>query len=150
MKIMNSLLAILLIILSASNAVAACENATAGEIHLFSQIRKELNDFKNECGRYPTTAEGLIALTETPTTVKCEYRTPVYWPGRIRDKVNDLDAWHRTIHYISDGKIYRIDGANGFFLKNNTSKNAQGEYWERDLKAPQVDDPPCKDFINNR
>lgn len=60
----------------------------------------ELEHYRDDCGRVPTTIEGLRALVERP-------RTCLAWRGPYRKSV-PKDGWSKTLVYISDGRTYDL------------------------------------------
>jgi general secretion pathway protein G len=56
-----------------------------------------LEDFRRDVGRYPTTAEGLRALTERPPGIES-------WKGPYGLGVRNEDAWGRGIIYRCPGR----------------------------------------------
>lgn len=58
------------------------------------RFRKALDKFKKDCGRYPTTAEGLRALLEAPAEVASK------WKGPYLDSEDSLkDPWGEPYRY---------------------------------------------------
>jgi hypothetical protein len=80
-----------------------------------------LRDFKNGCGRYPTTEEGLKALLWLPKDLKCpsfeEWTDARYKPYLLKD------GWEIPLRYTSDGKNYLIEASHGI-SKISPSKNS--------------------------
>jgi hypothetical protein len=76
----------------------------------FNMIVPPLEDFKHDCGRYPTTEEGFRALmhgTKGPPCPEFEWS----WAG---DKPEIFeDGWKMPLRYSSDGKGYRIEASHG-------------------------------------
>lgn len=72
-----------------------------------------LDDFKRECGFYPTTDQGLDALLAKPTSGRdCKNYDP---EGYIKGKAVPKDGWSNDFVYESDGNKYvlRSLGADG-------------------------------------
>lgn len=73
-----------------------------------------LDHFHLDCGRYPTTEEGLAALHSAPSGLEGKWG-----PSPYTDKTNFLDPWGNEYHYESDGgssytlKSYGQDGQEG-------------------------------------
>lgn len=65
-----------------------------------------LDDFKRECGFYPTTEQGLDALIQKPTSGRdCKNYDP---EGYIKGKKIPKDGWDNDFLYESDGNRYVI------------------------------------------
>jgi general secretion pathway protein G len=63
-----------------------------------------LDDFRRECGSYPTTEQTLDALLKKPTTGKdCKNYD---MEGYLKQKVIPKDAWDSEFLYESDGSKY--------------------------------------------
>lgn len=68
-------------------------------------LRQLLDRFRQNVGRYPTTDEGLQALTERPSNIDpCKWNGP-YLPFDEEKQ----DPWVREYHYISPGKHGEYD-----------------------------------------
>lgn len=79
-------------------------------------IEQALEQYKLDTGRYPTTAEGLAALTTNPGTLGAGAR---YRPGGYVKRLPD-DPWSQPYQYAMPGKrgpvdVYSLgaDGAEG-------------------------------------
>ena len=76
-------------------------------------IRGLLDRFQLDCGRYPTTEEGLDALRNAPTGLEGK------WQGPYSTKPVQNDPWGNPYQYESSGsttftlKSYGEDGAEG-------------------------------------
>ena len=66
-----------------------------------------LDAFKFDCGRLPSTAEGLVALTTRPRNI-----TEAQWHGPYLDAALPQDAWGHDYVYRCPG----IHNTNGFDL----------------------------------
>ena len=81
---------------------------TKTQIESFS---KSLDAYRLDMGRYPTTEEGLDALTSAPAT------TPEKWRGPYLSKKVPLDPWGQPYMYRSPGTAAEFDlislGADG-------------------------------------
>ncbi len=79
------------------------------------RISVVLKDFKNECGRYPTTEEGLKVLLWIPKDLKCpsfeEWTDARYKPYLLKD------GWEIPFRYSSDGRTYHIEASHGISAK---------------------------------
>ena len=61
-------------------------------------LKAALEEFRKDCGRYPTTKEGLSALVECPAGIRG-------WKGPyVRDRV-PCDPWGQPIRYSCDGPV---------------------------------------------
>jgi type II secretion system protein G len=75
---------------------------------MFGGIKSALNEFSNDCGRYPTTAEGLNALITCPTNIpKQQWRGPYVDPPQVPQ-----DPWKHDYVYSSPS----VHGTNTFDL----------------------------------
>jgi len=75
-----------------------------------------LKIFKESCGRYPLTKEGLKAIKTPPRKLKCKQ-----YPKQVGD-IQVMDDYGEPLKYISDGKTYRLEASHGYFL---TEKSPQ-------------------------
>jgi general secretion pathway protein G len=71
-------------------------NITAAKIDI-ADINSALNIFQRDCGRYPTTEEGLAALVKRPPAIP-----PAQWRGRYLQIVA-VDPWGRPYVYERPG-----------------------------------------------
>lgn len=62
-------------------------------------MANDLERFKLDCGRYPTTEEGLLALVEKPDDEEIADK----WAGPYLKKV-PKDAWGHDLHYECPGQ----------------------------------------------
>jgi hypothetical protein len=74
----------------------------------FNYTVSGLKEFKNMCGRYPLTEEGLDSLNKKPKNIQCQNYEKIF----VRP-YPDFDGWNITFRYISDGKSYRIEASHG-------------------------------------
>ncbi len=87
--------------------------ATKNQIRAIGQV---LDEFRRECGFYPTTEQGLDALITKPTAGKeCKNYDP---EGYIKGGKLPKDGWNQDLTYSCDGNKYKIislgrDGAEG-------------------------------------
>lgn len=80
---------------------------------IIKQLEGSLDAYRMDCGSYPTTAEGLKALIEPPTTKPCKNYDPA---GYLRTKKLPQDGWNHDFDYkCEDGLNYVIKsfGAGG-------------------------------------
>jgi general secretion pathway protein G len=88
-----------------------------------------LDDYKRECGNYPTTDQGLDALVNKPASgPDCKNYDP---EGYVKGKKVPKDGWDRDFLYESDGNKYLITSL------GNDGK-AGGEALDKDITS---DDP---------
>lgn len=91
-----------------------------------------LDSLKLDCGRYPTTDEGLEALAEKPASFKCEAYDK---NGYVKNKKIPNDGFEKPFKYISEnGSDYELislgrdgkDGGEGYD-KDISSKGEKNE-----------------------
>lgn len=81
-----------------------------------STLSNAINNFRLDCDRFPTTAEGLQALVVQPSDCPG-------WKGPyIGSKTLPVDPWHNDYHYEYPGP----DGDQSFLLESYGSDGAQG------------------------
>lgn len=69
-------------------------------------LKAALQDYYMDNNTYPTTAQGLAALVQKPTTGP---ETPNYSPdGYLKGKAVPKDKWENDFIYESDGAKYKI------------------------------------------
>jgi general secretion pathway protein G len=78
-------------------------------------LRGELNKFKLDTGRYPTTEEGLAALRQAPSDV-------TGWKGPYADQDIPLDPWQHEYQYQYPGP----DGDDTFVVSSLGADGAEG------------------------
>src|SRR5687768_1644895 len=78
--------------------VGAAKDATAKS--QIEMIGAALDAYRLDAGRYPTTQQGLAALTEAPTI-----DPPTSWRGPYLRKAIPLDPWNRPYVYIAPGEV---------------------------------------------
>ncbi len=86
-----------------------------------------LDDFRRECGFYPTTDQGLDALIHKPTTGReCKSYDP---EGYMKNKAVPKDSWNNDFMYESDGNKYVIKslGADGKEAGEDLDKDLSSE-----------------------
>lgn len=69
-----------------------------------------LDGYRLDNGAYPTTAQGLAALMEKPTTAP----VPMAWRGPYLRRAIPLDPWGRPYQYLSPG----VRSPSGFDLQS--------------------------------
>ena len=79
----------------------------------FKEIMKQLELYKNDCGSFPTTEQGLQALITDPGKDVCPN-----WGPESYLKTEPKDAWKKPLIYESDG--------NEFVLKSLGSDRKDG------------------------
>ncbi len=67
----------------------------------FKEVSKQLEMFNADCGRYPTTEQGLQALVQDPGKDVC----PNWGPESYLKDV-PKDAWKKALIYESDGSSF--------------------------------------------
>jgi general secretion pathway protein G len=86
-----------------------------------STFKGLLDRFKLDCGRYPTTQEGLAALHDGPLSLKGK------WAGPYTDKAVFDDPWGHTY-------LYRADGGDDYTLVSYGEDGKEGgEGYNADL-----------------
>lgn len=78
------------IVICSSGCSTTGRSSVAGTKFTISGVRTALDCFEVDCGRFPTTAEGLQALVKNPGVTG--WRGP-YWEGAF------LDQWGTLLHY---------------------------------------------------
>ena len=96
---------LLLILLMVSPvSVPAATRAIIAETHSdFSIIKTALDAFVVDCGRYPSTTEGLAALVQCPTTIESGR-----WHGPYLDGI-PKEVWGNDCRYVFPGR-HHING----------------------------------------
>ncbi len=74
-------------------------------------LEKALDQYRLDNGRYPTTEEGLKALTERPSTA-------IKWSGPYLKKAVPLDPWERPY-------VYKAPGEHGEYDLSSLGKDGQ-------------------------
>lgn len=119
-------------VLNASLLLMLCAPFAKGDtinLHVLEEYYQALAQIQQICGRYPTTTEGLSAITERPPMMTCPNGSREIWkhpelPGDRRTNIG-------TLEYASDGETYRVSGRrSGFFVTNSSPKRAaNGDHW---------------------
>jgi type II secretion system protein G len=78
-------------------------------------LRKEIDEFRMDCGRYPTNAEGLGALIAKPANAKG-------WHGPYLTGTALTDPWGREYIYQTPGR----NGADGYLVESFGADGAPG------------------------
>lgn len=81
-----------------------------------AQFRGGLEEFHHRCGIYPTTAQGLAALSQWPNGLDCPRFEAQILPGPSPGKSWE-DAWKVPYKYESDGNHYRIEASHGLVIE---------------------------------
>jgi general secretion pathway protein G len=71
----------------------------AAQMFVQESLRHPLAAFRQDMGRYPSTAEGLKALVEHPAAEAERWRGPYLQEPRV-----PLDPWSRPYHYAFPGR----------------------------------------------
>jgi hypothetical protein len=109
-----------------------------------------LQYFKKDCGRYPTTAEGLSMLIQKPKDLKCR---DLHWednPEVICKKIKEIDAlscepkdcYGVPFVYESDGKTFYLKGSHGYSVSDKTTAKEYGKHWDNPNPPPIPSYPP--------
>ena len=75
------------------------------------QIAKFLSEYRNACGFFPSTQQGLGVIDYKAQTVKCNPSTK---PETSADQLKD--GWDQPYKYSFDGTHYRIEASHDLFL----------------------------------
>lgn len=115
----------------ASNVISkynrAKVDATKTQIRQLGVI---LDDFRRECGFYPSTEQSLDALIQKPTAGReCKNYDP---EGYIKGKKVPKDAWTNEFIYSSDGNKYELKSL------GNDGKEG-GENFDKDISSDDLD-----------
>jgi general secretion pathway protein G len=89
------------------------------------QLGVILDQFKLDCGFYPTTEQGLEALLKKPGGRECRNYDPA---GYIKDNAVPRDGFGNEFDYESDGKTYVI-------ISRGADGKEGGEDLDKDLKS---------------
>jgi len=96
-------LLLILLMLSPVTMPAATRAITAETHSDFSSIKVALDAFAVDCGRYPSTTEGLAALVQCPTTIESGRWHGPYLAGIPKD------VWGNDYRYVFPGR-HHING----------------------------------------
>ncbi len=88
-----------------------------------------LDDFRRECGFYPSTDQGLDALTKKPAGRECKNYDP---DGYIKGGKVPTDGFGFTFTYMSDGNKYQIKS-----LGNDNKEGGEGI--DKDLSSDELE-----------
>jgi len=84
-----------------------------------SQIKSALDRYYLDAGSYPTSDQGLPALTAAPTSGN----DPKDWGGPYIERM-PLDPWGRAYFYQSDGNEYLLKSYGADGVEGGEGKNA--------------------------
>jgi len=101
------------------NLGTAKDAAAKSQIEMLSGA---LDLYRLDNGRYPTTAQGLEALWEMPTTQP----VPANWNGPYLRKAIPLDPWKNAYLYVSPGELH-MNGFDLFSLGADGIVGGEGE-----------------------
>ena len=101
-------------------------NATKIQI---KQMGVVLDDFRRECGFYPTTEQGLDALIHKPAGRECKNYDP---EGYIKGGKVPKDGFANDFLYTSDGNKFQI-----ISLGNDGKEGGEGI--DKDIKSDEID-----------
>ena len=108
-----------------SKFVRAKVDATKIQI---KQLGVILDDFKRECGFYPTTDQGLDALINKPAGRECKNYDP---EGYLKGKKLPKDGFGNDFIYESDGNKYMLKS-----LGNDGKEGGEGV--DKDISSDDV------------
>ncbi len=92
-----------IVALIATRVGGAQDNANRKQsVIIMRQVMDQLELYNNDCGSYPTTEQGLIALVKKPGEA-CES-----WGPAPYAKEEPKDAWKNKLNYESDGTEFEI------------------------------------------
>jgi hypothetical protein len=106
-----------------------------------------LQQFKEACGKFPTTSEGLKALAWKPGELNCP-KYNAYQDPREGVLSSAVDGWGHRLEYKSDGKHYHIGASHGYFVTDQSpTRNTQ--HWENPSPPPEphVSPSPGEDVL---
>lgn len=115
----------------ASNVISKFQKAKvdAAKIQM-RQIGVILDNYKMDCGMYPTEQQGLEALVSKPTSGKeCKKYDP---DGYVKDKRVPKDPWSNEFKYLSDGNQYEL-----ISLGNDSAEGGEGVKKDISTKDPE-------------
>jgi hypothetical protein len=83
-----------------------------------NSLGSQLNEFRRNCGAFPSTEQGLRALWNPPPTLRCRDNTAEK-RNKVRTFVEQVskDGWGKQIQYFSDGETFRLEASNGRTIK---------------------------------
>lgn len=94
------------------------------------QMGTILDDFRRECGFYPTEDQGLDALVKKPTTGReCKNYDP---EGYIKGGKVPKDSWNTDFVYTTDGNTYELKS-----LGNDSQEGGEGN--NADISSKNLD-----------
>jgi hypothetical protein len=100
-----------------NSAVAlSMTNQWAATRSILNLYLKALFSFKQECGRFPKTREGLRALITKPAGLRCPNYSRIMslLPENIAVLSNPKDAWLSPLRYRSDGHTLHLSASHGY------------------------------------
>lgn len=117
-----------IVALIASRVGGAQQNANKKQTEIIMrQVMDQLELYNNDCGAYPTTEQGLMALVKKPAgDPGCES-----WGPAPYAKEEPRDAWKNKFGFESDGTEYEITS----FGKN---KRPGGEGIDADISSKNI------------
>ncbi len=114
-----------IVALIATRVGGAQQNANVKTTKLIMQdIVNKLDMYNNDCGSYPTAAQGLIALVKKPA--ECES-----WGPSPYAKDEPTDAWKNKFEYTSDGVDFEI-------ISYGKNKRPGGEGVDADISSKNL------------
>jgi hypothetical protein len=105
--------------------------------HQLEFFYHKLLRFKEHCGRYPLTKEGLKFVYAKASKLKfCKD-----YPDYSERTMNPTDGWEQTLKYTSDGKTYRIEASHGYSLTENSAMHEKKQHWDNPNPPPGAETP---------
>jgi len=102
MLVVLVILSIMLVLASRGRQPAAKDSRIGKALKEVGVLNTALGFFRSDCGRYPTQAEGLVALVRDPGVSN--------WSGPYVNLVKP-DPWHTRYVYVTDGTNARATSA---------------------------------------
>ena len=85
------------------NVLQAADNAKKDQTKIiFNMLIQDLQRYKLDNNKYPTTDQGLKALTDNPGGDVRNWRGPYTEPAKLQD------PWGQAIEFKSDGRVFEM------------------------------------------
>lgn len=115
-----------IVALIASRVGGAQDNANRKQTEIIMrQVMDQLELYNNDCGSYPTSEQGLVALVKKPGDA-CES-----WGPAPYAKEEPKDAWKNKFEYVSDGTEFEI-------ISYGKGKRPGGEGASEDISSKKM------------
>lgn len=112
------------------NVMGKFERAKADQTRIqMRQLGVILDDFRRECGFYPTTDQGLEALIRKPDGRECKNYDP---EGYIKQGKVPTDGWDTQFVYLSEGRSYEL-------ISLGADNAEGGEGLDADISSKEID-----------